>query len=47
VAVKTELSGGMLAAVIREAAYSTTLYRMFTAHGQRMVLRATSNGAQS
>ncbi len=35
--------GGALAVVIRDAAGSTTLCRLFTAHGQRMALTATSN----
>lgn len=36
-------SGGALAVVIRDAADSTTLCRLFTTHGQRMALTATSN----
>ena len=35
--------GGALAVVIRDAADSTTLCRLFTTHGQRMALTATSN----
>lgn len=35
--------GGALAVVIRDAADSTTLCRMFTTHGQKMALTATSN----
>jgi hypothetical protein len=35
--------GGALAIVIRDAADSTTLCRLFTTHGQRMALTATSN----
>ncbi|MGP0041120.1 MAG: hypothetical protein ACLPJW_10570 [Rhodomicrobium sp.] len=37
------LRGGALAVVIRDAAGSTTLCRLFTTHGQRMALTATSN----
>jgi predicted regulator of Ras-like GTPase activity (Roadblock/LC7/MglB family) len=36
-------SGGVLAVVIRDAAGSTTLCRLFTTRGQRMALTATSN----
>lgn len=35
--------GGALAVVVRDAADSTTLCRLFTTHGQRMALTATSN----
>ncbi len=35
--------GGALAVVIRDAADSATLCRLFTAHGQKMALTATSN----
>ncbi len=35
--------GGALAVVIRDAADSTTLCRLFTTHGQRMALTATSS----
>jgi hypothetical protein len=35
--------GGALAVVIRDAADSTTLCRLFTTHGQRMALTAASN----
>jgi hypothetical protein len=35
--------GGALAVVIRDAADQTTLCRLFTTHGQRMALTATSN----
>jgi predicted regulator of Ras-like GTPase activity (Roadblock/LC7/MglB family) len=35
--------GGALAILIRDAADSTTLCRLFTTHGQRMALTATSN----
>ena len=35
--------GGALAVVIRDAADSTTLCRLFSTHGQRMALTATSN----
>ena len=35
--------GGALAVVIRDAAGSTTLCRLFSTHGQRMALTATSN----
>jgi len=37
------LRGGALAVVIRDAADSTTLCRLFTTRGQRMALTATSN----
>ncbi|MGO9364474.1 MAG: hypothetical protein ACLP02_13635 [Rhodomicrobium sp.] len=35
--------GGALAVVVRDAADSTTLCRLFTTHGQTMALTATSN----
>jgi hypothetical protein len=35
--------GGALAVVVRDAADSATLCRLFTTHGQRMALTATSN----
>jgi len=35
--------GGALAVVVRDGADSTTLCRLFTTHGQRMALTATSN----
>jgi hypothetical protein len=38
--------GGALAVVIRDAADSTTLCRLFTTRGQRMALTATSNDAR-
>jgi hypothetical protein len=38
--------GGAMAVVIRDAADSTTLCRLFATHGQRMALTATSNDAR-
>jgi hypothetical protein len=38
--------GGALAVVIRDAAGSATLCRLFTTHGQRLTLTATSNDAR-
>ena len=35
--------GGALAVVVRDAANSATLCRLFTTHGQTMALTATSN----
>ena len=38
--------GGAMAVVIRDAADSTTLCRLFTTHGQKMALTAISNDAR-